>query len=182
MLTGLTLAPGTITLAPETITLALDSRAKAENMVELAATLALQGPVHVLDGGNSFSAYRAARFVRRRTRHSSEALQRILLARAFTCYQVVTLLRQTPESADPKLVMGLLATFCDESVSVGESHRLLEIVTGELFRLRRSSAVVVSTRRPPQPERAGLVDVLVDAADQVLLDRVSDAQEPARLL
>jgi hypothetical protein len=167
---------------PETITLAVGRRARSDSLIELAAELALKGEVHVLDGGNSFSAYKAARFVRRLTTNSGEVLQRILLARAFTCYQVITLLRQTPDSPDPKMVMGLLATFCDESVSLDESRRLLEIAIGELVRFRRSSAVVVSVARPPQPERAILVDLLVGAADKVILDNAPAPVIPARLL
>jgi hypothetical protein len=175
MTTGITVVPGTITLA-------LDSRAQAENIVELAADLALLGSVHVLDAGNCFGAYKAARLVRRRTRRSAEALQRILVARAFTCYQVVTLLKQTPDSSDPKLVMGLLATFRDESVTVEESRRLLGVVIDELLRLRQSAAIVVSTSRPPQAARACLVEMLMDVADQVLVDKSSTAAEPVLLL
>lgn len=170
------------TLKPETITLFMGAGASPENMIALAASLAQKGSVHVLDGGNSFSAYRAARLVRREGRRSGDALGRILVARAFTCYQVVTLIRQTPDTPDPKLVMGLLATFCDESVSVGESHRLLQIVIDHLFRLRRRAPVAVSIRRPHQPDRAGLVDLLAEAADVVLSDEAVSEDVHPRLL
>lgn len=169
-------------LFPKSITLVIGQRARAEKMVELAASTALRGDVHVLDAGNSFSAYGAARYVRRRTPRSRDVLRRILVARAFTCYQVVTLLRQTPESEDPKLVMDLLSTFSDESVSPEESRRLLGVAIGELYRLRRTAAVAVSISRPPQPERAGLVDLLVDAADRVQRESRSVDFTPARLL
>jgi hypothetical protein len=151
-------------------------------MVELAGSIALRGDVHVLDAGNSFSAYGAARYVRRQTPRSRDVLRRILVARAFTCYQVVTLLKQTPDSADPKLVMDLLGTFSDESVSLEESRRLLWVVIGELRRLRRTAAVAVSISRPPQAERAGLVNLLVEASDRVQREDQTASFKPARLL
>ncbi len=169
-------------LFPKSITLVIGPRARAEKMVELAASVALRGEVHVLDAGNSFSAYAAARYVRRQTPRSRDVLQRIQVARAFTCYQVVTLLRKTPDTADPKLVMDLLSTFRDEGVSLDESRRLLEVVVGELFRLRRKAAVAVSISRPLQPERAGLADFLIDAADRVQRDGETSHYAPVRLL
>jgi hypothetical protein len=81
----------------------------------------------------------------------------------------VTLFRQTPAGPAPQLIFDLLATFYDESVTLEESHRLLRVVLGHLFRLRREAPVAVSVSRPPQPERAGLVEVLAAAADQVLI-------------
>lgn len=169
-------------LFPERITLVVGQRARAEKMVELAASMSLRGEVHVLDAGNSFSAYGAARYVRRQTPRSQDVLRRILVARAFTCYQVVSLLRQTPDSQDPKLVMDLLSTFSDENVSPEESRRVLGVVIGELRRLRRTAAVAISISRPPQPERAGLVDLLVEVADRVQRENDMVRFKPARLL
>ena len=104
------------------------------------------------------------------------------MARAFTCYQVLSLLRKTPDTRHPKIVMDLLSTFRDESVSLEESQRLLEVVVGELYRLRRNAAVAVSISRPPQPERAGLVDYLVGAADRVQREPETVDFAPVRLL
>ncbi len=138
-------------------------------MLRIAAVLALEGPVSVLDGGNSFDAYQVARHVRRQTPRLMEALDRISVARAFTCYQVVTLFEQTPATPTPKLVLDLLATFCDESVSVGESERLLRLVLIHLRRLQGNAPLMVSIQPPPQAERSGLVQLLRQAADRVYL-------------
>jgi hypothetical protein len=152
-----------------TLNVLIGPRAEREAMIELTAMLALRGPVQILDGGNSFDAYRVARLVRRRTPHLAGTLERVQVARAFTCYQVVTLFKQTPAGPEPQLIFDLLATFYDESVTLAESHRLLRVVLGHLFRLRQEAPVAVSVSRPPQPERAGLVEVLMAAADQVLI-------------
>ncbi len=138
-------------------------------MLRIAAALALDGPVSILDGGNSFDAYQVARHVRRQTPQLIEVLERISVARAFTCYQVVTLIKQTPATPTPHLVLDLLATFCDENVSVTESERLLGLVIVHLRRLRRNGPVLVSIQPPPQPERAGLVQMLRRAADRVYI-------------
>jgi hypothetical protein len=141
--------------------------AEREAMFRVVSILALRGPVSVLDGGNCFNAFRVARYVRSQTPHLEEALDRISIARAFTCYQVVSLFEQTPATEAPKLVLDLLSTFCDESVNVPESERLLRIVIGHLHRFKSLGPVMVSIRPAPQPERSGLVELISSAADQV---------------
>lgn len=64
-------------------------------MLEMSALLALRGPVRVLDNGNSYNALYVARFIRQQTVRLDDALSRIAVARAFTCYQVITLLEET---------------------------------------------------------------------------------------
>ena len=147
-------------------------------LLDLAARLALESPVRVLDGGNCFNVYTVAQDLRRRTLHTTAALSRISVARAFTCYQVTTLLESTPESSTPTLVLDLLATFHDESVSPGERRRLLDRNVTELRRLSRQGSVMVSihpkglqaSKRPgtAQEQAAnGLYELLEEAAGQV---------------
>jgi len=164
-----------------TLNVLVGPQAERQAMLELTAMLALRGPVNVLDGGNCFDAFRVARLIRRQTPRLSETLQQVQVARAFTCYQVLTLFKQTPAGPAPQLVFNLLATFYDESVSLDESHRLLGVVIDHLYRLRQRAPVAVSVSRPPQPERASLVDTLVAAADQVLVREEQPATVATRL-
>ena len=152
------------------IGLVVGPRAKRLKMLELSALLALRGSVRVLDGGNSYNALYVARFVRRETVELDQTLNRITVARAFTCYQVITLLEETAVSPHPTLVLDLLSTFYDESVSLPEAYRLLKLVVGHLHRLRRLAPVVVSLRPPPphQPDRAGFSHPLETIADLLL--------------
>jgi hypothetical protein len=158
---------------PEPITgkigLLVGPLAEREAMLKIAAILALRGPVHVLDGGNGFDAFKVARHIRRQTPRLNETLDRILVARAFTCYQVITLFEQTPATRTPQLVFDMLATFSDESVTVEEGIRLLKLAVGHLRRLRYLGPVMVSIKPPPQPERRLLVEVISQAADQVYM-------------
>lgn len=161
--------------------LLIGPRAEREAMLNIAALLALRGPVRVLDGGNSFNALWVARAVRRQTPYLKPALGRIFVARAFTCYQVVTLFEQTSATETPQLVLDMLATFYDESVTLEESLRLLRIAIGHLRRLRQRGPVVVGVRPPPQPERQQLVRVLAEAADHIYT-RLEKVHSPVKRL
>lgn len=152
------------------IGLVVGPRAERLKMLELSALLALRGSVRVLDGGNSYNALFVARYIRRQTVQLDAALNRIHVARAFTCYQVITLLEETAVSPHPTLILDLLSTFYDESVSVPEAYRLLKLVVGHLQRLRRLAPVVVSLRPSPvhQLDRAGFIRPLEAVADLLL--------------
>jgi hypothetical protein len=118
--------------------------AASQAMLTLAALLALRGPLQVLDGGNRFNAYTVARLLRRQSaldsswRHLDlrQALGRIRVARAFTCYQMTALIEKSSLDGQPTLVIDLLDTFYDESAPLEERRRLLErCISG----LRKSS-------------------------------------------
>ena len=169
-------------LNPGQIGLVIGPRAERMTLLELSAHLALRGPVRVLDGGNSYNALHVSRYLRRHTVQLDETLNRITVARAFTCYQVVTLLAETATSAGsvqavsphPTLIIDLLATFYDESIEAREAHRLLREVVNQLHRLRCLAPVIVSLRPPPlhQPDRAALSRPLEKIADHLLMREV----------
>lgn len=134
-----------------------------------AAELALQGPLRVLDGGNCINVYPLARELRRRTTNLSAALRNVRLSRAFTCYQMLALLAETPADGTPTLVLDLLATFYDESVPLYESQRLLHLAVLELLRLRAAGPLIVSARPPGQPaaNRQPLFETLLSVAEEL---------------
>jgi len=135
-------------------------------MLELAARLSLAGELRVLDGGNRFNVYPVARAARRFTHDLTGALARIRLSRAFTCYQVLALLAETPADGLPTLVIDLLSTFYDDNVRLAESQRLLGACIPHLQRLSQFAPVVVSAK-PPAPlcaDKVVLTNVLQAAA------------------
>jgi hypothetical protein len=161
-------------------------RSAIQLLLVLAARLALQSTVRVLDCGNCFNVYKVTQALHQHTLHTSAALSRISVRRAFTCYQVTTLLENTPQDATPTLVLDLLSTFHDESVPEGERRRLLDINVAALHRLSRQGSVLVSIHpKGPQPGGAqeqtasGLYETLEKAADQVYR---LEAQAPAPAL
>jgi len=165
------------------LALVIGPHAAQAQMLDLAARLAAAGPVRVLDCGNQFNVYPVARAVRRQTAGLSEALGRIRLARAFTCYQVLALLEETPAESTPTLVFDLLATFYDEDVKLPESQRLLRICLSGLRRLAQAAPVIVAAR-PPKPvvyaERVILLESLRAAASTVweTVDAAAPSAEP----
>lgn len=173
-------------------------------LMNLAARLALEGPLRVLDGGNRFNAYQCSRdLARYLTAHPAQvdesqsglalpgtaaqevgrphtwkqALERISLARAFTCYQMLTLLGETPPLLQrPTLALDLLATFYDESVRADEALHLLERCLGDLRRLSAQAPVVVSAR-PPRPGRGFTYGFTPESARPELLEALKDAAD-----
>jgi hypothetical protein len=140
-------------------------------LLEMTAELACRGPLLVLDGGNQFNAYHVARAVRRRTPTLEATLQRIILARAFTCYQLAALIADAVLAAEPAplLVLDFLATFNDENVPLIERRWLLEKSLAHLRRISQRSTAALSVRLPDpgEPERAELFEMVRAAADQV---------------
>ena len=137
-----------------------------QQLAEWTARQAAGGAVRVLDCGNSFYAYGVTRALRRRTAQLQAALERISLARAFTCYQVVELLAQTQPGSAPTLVLDLADTFQDDSVGLGERRRLFWNCTQRLRMLKRSTALLVSLS-PQHVLDEKMLQQLESSADEI---------------
>lgn len=144
----------------------------AARLMELAGGLCLRGPLLLLDGGNRANLHPLIRQIRPRTTDPAAALQHITLARAFTCHQVLALVEQARQEAQPGqpvLVLDLLSTFYDESVRLSESARLLRQSLAALSHISRRAPVLISARRPlpAAQNRNLLLELLLDEAAQV---------------
>jgi hypothetical protein len=129
----------------------------------------------VIDCGNRFNAYTLARLVGA----NPEVMDRISVARAFTCHQVLALLADAPATAQPFVVLDLLNTFYDEAIRLGERMLLLRGCIEQLRRLERSAGGLVSVHPPAVPSQAALdlLSVLERAIPQTYY-----AQPPAPLV
>jgi hypothetical protein len=155
-------------LQPGQLHLILAARATQHQLINaLIARRALMGPVRVLDGGNCFKGHHLARELRRGTPNLKAALENVHVARAFTCYQVATLLNSTPEVPFPTMVLEMLSTFYDESVPLVERQRLLETCLAQLHRLSRLASVAVSVSPPPDETSINLLSTLEETADHI---------------
>jgi len=155
-------------------------RSMNATLLTAIARLGELGALRVLDGGNRFNAYSVARAARGRP----EVMNRITVSRAFTCYQVLSLLESTPAIQVPFVVLDMLSTFYDESVQVGERKRLLRSCITQLKRLERIAGGVVSVHPPaiPSPAAEELWDLLqASAADTFIIQPVAPVPEPMRL-
>jgi len=156
-------------------------RAQRQMMTILTARLALTGRVRLLDAGNCFDGYGLARQLRQQTSYWQQALERVSVARAFTCYQVETLLTDSVSDFSPVLVLNLLDTFYDENVKLNERLRLLEVSLAELRRLCRAASVAVSASLPARDQPGELLEILAGAAGQVWSFEEPQPVEPMRL-
>jgi hypothetical protein len=164
-------------------------RGSLSALTSLIVPLALNGTLQVLDGNNRFNLHLCGRAVAQALYASpvgdrlslGQVLERIQVARAFTCYQVVSLLAQTPTQPYPTLVLDLLASFYDENVPGPEARRLLATCLRELRRLCALAPVVVSIApmpaKAPEPRQV-FVEIVKAAADQVWI--LEDSQPPRR--
>ena len=169
-------------LSPRQLHLVLaPHRAQRQMMTVLTARLAVTNRVRLVDAGNCFDGYGLARQLRQRTSSWQAALDRVSVARAFTCYQVETLLTESVADFSPVLVLNLLDTFYDENVKLSERVRLLEVSLSELRRLCRSASVAVSASLPNRNQPGELLEILAGAAGQVWSFEEPQPAEPLRL-
>src|SRR4030043_1631465 len=86
--------------------------------------------VIVLDGANRFDPYMASSFARKALISPERLLKRIRIARAFTCYQMATLvgerlislvgaIHESPLQKPWVILLGPITTFLDEDVAEG---------------------------------------------------------------
>jgi hypothetical protein len=155
-------------------------RSVNSTMLNAIARLGEGGFLRVLDGGNRFNAYKVARAARGRP----DVLNRITVSRAFTCYQVLSLLESTPAIQVPFVVLDMLSTFYDESVQIGERKRLLRACITHLERLEQGAGGVVSVHPPAIPSQTAvelLGQLQASAVDTYFIQPVAPAPEPMRL-
>jgi hypothetical protein len=165
-------------------TLMLETRVLYPLLDERIVRHALSGPVIVLDAGNCFNPLRLARSIRRQTVDVTRILDRIQVARAFTCFQVIPLLEQTCRPAGPVYVLRLLDTFTDEVVPAQERLRLLLQVSDHVQRLRRATALTVTLRTPLPQEDPILIEWITrlkTSADHIIAPLLSTPTPPAQL-
>ncbi len=115
-----------------------------EALPSVLTSLSPTVPVCVLDGGNNFNHLAVSRALRRITPDVEQRLNNIRVARAFTCYQVVSLLANAPVGGTVILALEMAATFYDESVNLYERKLLFNQCLDHLERLNQTAPVAVT--------------------------------------
>lgn len=151
-----------------TLTVIYAPHAAREASSLLIAQLTRRGAVVVLDGGNRFQPYRIAHLLRQGTTEMEAMVNRLFIRRAFTCYQMLALLQNTPSLPQPYVILDLLATFYDEHVASHEAGRLLEACLQQVERLRQMASLLITLAPPLTRERAFLAQQVWAQADQIL--------------
>jgi hypothetical protein len=148
---------------------------------DLILQRALESPVWILDAGNCFNPYQIVRQIRSKTPQVETVLRRILVARAFTCFQVVSLLEQTQINFGSIFILQLLTTFADEMIKINDRMRLLKQVGAQIERLRQfvPLTITLNTTRFTGDPVMGWVSRLQTRADQILLpEYVAESPTP----
>ena len=91
----------------------------------------------VLDGANGFDPYMVSSFARRALISSEALLKRIRIARAFTCYQMTTLIEEKLERLQKPwmILLGPATTFLDEDVPEREVGPLFDRVLKKMEKM-----------------------------------------------
>ena len=126
----------------------------------LAALVAASGmkPIFV-DGANGFDPYIVSRFARRHSLAPAHLLKEIVVARAFTCYQLFTLVRERLETMirlhhNPlAILLGPITTLLDEDVPEREVNLLLRGMLEKLDELNPKGLPLL-LMQPPVPLRS----------------------------
>jgi hypothetical protein len=163
-------------LRPGTLFVICGPHAASEQACSLAADLALDGALTVLDGGNRFKPYLVTRLLRQKTTYISRAASRMVIRRAFTCYQMLALLENTPALKQPYIILDLLASFYDDHVNDREARRLLDACLLHVERFRQVAPVVITLAPALTEERAFMVELVCNKAQSTLTPELPAAQ------
>ena len=108
-----------------------------------------------IDGANTFRLYQIARLARSHQLDPKKALDRIYISRAFTAYQMASLILQKLEDAvtvyNAKLVIvsDIASMFLDKDVEDEEAKRIYSQITTRLLHFAREHQVIVVATYPP---------------------------------
>lgn len=108
-----------------------------------------------IDGANTFRLYQTTRLARIHHLDPKQALDRIYVSRAFTAYQMASLILQKLEDAvktyHAKLVIisEIAAMFLDKDLQDEEAKRIYTQITSRLSRFAQENQVIVVATYPP---------------------------------
>ncbi len=111
-----------------------------------------------IDGGNTFRLYQVARLAQLHRLNPKEALNRIYISRAFTAYQITSLvmdkLKETTKKHNAKLVIlsDIAGFFLDKDVPEEEARNVFSQVTAGLSKFARENQLILIATYPPHQE------------------------------
>ena len=134
----------------------------------------LGSSVVFVDGGNSFKLYQTTRLARLHNLNPDKILKKIHIARAFTAYQLTSLilekLKETVSRCDAKLVIisDMLTKSSDTQVDREEMCVIYKQIIGYLKRFAKENNVLVIVTENSETEDRFLHNLLVKKADTVI--------------
>lgn len=141
-----------------------------------AFTASLGFKVLVADGANSFDPYIVSKFARKEGFPPDELLKKIFVARAFTCHQLATLIRErlepmiSPGVPTVVVFLGPCSMFFDEDVSRDEAALLFRKTMAKVQEMSREGVFFLMSQSFSglNKNRNFLLHELVRSSDAVL--------------
>jgi hypothetical protein len=127
-----------------------------------------------VDGGNSFKLYQIARIAKLYNLNPTKILEKIHIARAFTAYQITTLilekLKETVNKHNAKLVIisDILRYYCDEEIDKEERYQIYKQVLGYLSRFAKENRIILIVTENEENQDKSLHDLTVQKANIVI--------------
>lgn len=158
-------------LAPRRTVLLMGEGASGISSYIVARRACEQLPVRMVCGDNRFNPYGISRFAKAQGVRPAEALNAILIARAFTAFQFVELIQGLDADAnDFVVVTGICAAFFDEDLSHTDAARLFYRAFWKLHALAHSgvSVLLVEGNGLPLERRRYFLKDLCQTSEVVL--------------
>ena len=171
-------------ITPERIKLHVLTSQERGNIGDLIAMTALRGPLTIIAGNEWLPTYQVPKMLRRYTTAIKETLDRVHLARAFTCYQMMDILENTAPIREPLLMINFLFTFYDENIGLDVRKRILEQCLQKLKILSVSRPVAMLIERMPKKhkEYEEFYPLLESMAHEIVnVEAQADLAPPIRL-
>jgi hypothetical protein len=115
----------------------------------------LQSSVIFIDGGNTFRLYQIAQFAQIHRLNPKQVLNNIFISRAFTAYQLASLithqLKEVIKKYDAKLaiISDIAGFFLDKDIPEYEAQKIFSHVTTYLSNFARENKVIIIATYPP---------------------------------
>ena len=152
---GFTLGDFAVLKGSSVLSLASLLCVKAQLPIQLGG---LQNSVIFIDGGNTFSLYQVAQFAQIHSLNPKQVLDSIFISRAFTAYQLTSLithqLKETIKKYDAKLVIisDIAGFFLDKDIFEYEAQRIFSQVATYLSNFARENKIIIIATYPPHLE------------------------------
>ena len=149
-----------------------------EVITELITQWALHSPFYLIAGGEWLPDQDDLRYsVYRHTTAIEETLNNVILARPFTCFQLLDLLMEAGRPNKPVLILDFLHLFHDADVELSLRQRVLDQCCQYTKRLSLSSLVAVLVPNLATEAYQRFFPVLAAVADEILETEIHEETE-----
>lgn len=145
-------------------------------MQEFIDRLGMRGAVQVIVGGNRISFDHLPLILGEQVGNIYNILDRILVSRAETCYQMKDVLAALEPSPVPIVITDMLESFYEEDLTPQEVTLLLQKCVKRIHQLSETAPVLISANG--DPSRPNLLELIEQNSDERFYFQLFDEGEP----